>query len=172
MITVETALQIAVGAAELLGADVTVLYREQDFVDVVEPVDVVLDNMGASYLARNVQVLAPGGRLVVIGLQGGARADLDLGALLTLENLKASRDALQAQVGARPIESAAAFFANDGRPAARTVVVGGPRPVFEPLEVFVGRKPDWTGPVAMARATPATAPAAPVPNATAFAAQP
>jgi D-alanyl-D-alanine carboxypeptidase len=69
-------------------------------------------------------------------------------------------------------DSAAAFFANDGRPAARSIVVGGPRPVFEPLEVFVGRKPDWTGPVAMARATPATAPAAPVPNATAFAPQP
>ena len=44
--------------------------------------DVVLDVMGAAYLARNVDVLADGGRLVVIGLQGGARAELDLGALL------------------------------------------------------------------------------------------
>ena len=43
---------------------------------------VVLDNMGAKYLARNVDVLAPNGRLVVIGLQGGARAELDLGVLL------------------------------------------------------------------------------------------
>ena len=38
--------------------------------------------MGATYLARNVQALADGGRLVVIGLQGGAKAELDLGALL------------------------------------------------------------------------------------------
>ena len=42
----------------------------------------VLDNMGAKYLARNVDVLAPGGRLVVIGLQGGTRAELDLSMLL------------------------------------------------------------------------------------------
>jgi NADPH:quinone reductase-like Zn-dependent oxidoreductase len=38
--------------------------------------------MGASYLARNVEVLAPGGRLVVIGMQGGRTADLDIGALM------------------------------------------------------------------------------------------
>lgn len=44
--------------------------------------DVVLDNMGAKYLGHNVSVLAPQGRLVVIGLQGGARAELDLGALM------------------------------------------------------------------------------------------
>ena len=68
--------------ARALGADVTVLYKEQDFVDVVEPADVVLDNMGAAYLARNVKVLATGGRLVVIELQGGVKGELDLGALL------------------------------------------------------------------------------------------
>jgi NADPH:quinone reductase-like Zn-dependent oxidoreductase len=44
--------------------------------------DVVLDNMGATYLGRNVDVLATGGRLVVIGLQGGTRGELDMGALL------------------------------------------------------------------------------------------
>ena len=68
--------------ARALGADVTVLYKEQDFTEVVEPADVILDNMAASYLGRNVQVLAPGGRLVVIGLQGGRKGELDLGALL------------------------------------------------------------------------------------------
>ena len=79
---------VTVGSAEkaerarALGADVTVLYREQDFADVVEPADVVLDNMGAAYLTRNVQVLAVGGRLVVIGLQGGGKGELDLAALL------------------------------------------------------------------------------------------
>jgi putative PIG3 family NAD(P)H quinone oxidoreductase len=44
--------------------------------------DVVLDNMGAKYLAHNVAALAPQGRLVVIGMQGGAKAELDLGALM------------------------------------------------------------------------------------------
>ena len=72
---------------EQLGAERAVLYGSEDFVDVVRSAaggaDVVLDVMGAKYLARNVDVLADGGRLVVIGLQGGAKAELDLGALLS-----------------------------------------------------------------------------------------
>jgi putative PIG3 family NAD(P)H quinone oxidoreductase len=71
-----------------LGADVTINYHEQDFVEAVRDAtdghgaDVVLDNMGASYLARNVDVLADSGRLVVIGMQGGAKAELDLFTLM------------------------------------------------------------------------------------------
>jgi putative PIG3 family NAD(P)H quinone oxidoreductase len=71
-----------------LGAEVLVDYRDGDFVDAVRNAtdgrgaDVVLDIMGAKYLGRNVDVLAPGGRLVVIGMQGGAKAELDLGKLL------------------------------------------------------------------------------------------
>ncbi|RFS86850.1 NAD(P)H-quinone oxidoreductase [Actinomadura spongiicola] len=64
-----------------LGADVTVNYREDDFVR-HGPYDVILDLIGAKYLARNVDALAVGGRLMVIGLQGGARAELDIGKLL------------------------------------------------------------------------------------------
>ncbi|MFD7652365.1 NAD(P)H-quinone oxidoreductase [Actinosynnema sp. NPDC059797] len=65
-----------------LGADVLVNYREQDFVAEVGRADVVLDNMGAAYLDRNVDVLAPDGRLVVIGMQGGVKAELNIGKLL------------------------------------------------------------------------------------------
>jgi len=71
-----------------LGAEEAFDYREQDFVEEVRRatggagVDVILDNMGASYLARNVATLATSGRLVVIGLQGGATGELDLGTLL------------------------------------------------------------------------------------------
>ena len=71
-----------------LGADVAVNYREEDFLDRVREetggrgADVVLDNMGAKYLARNVDALADGGRLVIIGMQGGSRAELDINALL------------------------------------------------------------------------------------------
>ena len=71
-----------------LGADVLVNYREQDFVDEVRAVtdgrgaDVVLDNMGALYLARNVSALARNGRLVVIGMQGGVTGELNLAELL------------------------------------------------------------------------------------------
>ena len=71
-----------------LGADVTINYRDQDFVEVVREVtdghgaDVILDNMGAAYLGRNVSALATEGRLVVIGLQGGTTGELDLNALM------------------------------------------------------------------------------------------
>ncbi|MDX6298550.1 MAG: hypothetical protein QOI51_2407 [Nocardioidaceae bacterium] len=70
-----------------LGADLVVNYREQDFVEEVrrwadDGADVVLDNMGASYLGRNVDVLATEGRLVVIGLQGGTKGGLNLATLL------------------------------------------------------------------------------------------
>lgn len=64
-----------------LGADVTVNYREEDFVE-HGPYDVILDVIGAKYLARNVDALAAGGRLMVIGLQGGRKAELDIGKLL------------------------------------------------------------------------------------------
>lgn len=71
-----------------LGAERAIDYREEDFVEVVRELtegrgaDVILDNMGASYLGRNVAALATEGRLVVIGLQGGTRGELDLAALL------------------------------------------------------------------------------------------
>jgi len=71
-----------------LGADAGINYREGDFVEAVRAAtdghgaDVILDLMGASYLSRNVDALAVNGRLVVIGLQGGTKAELDLGMLL------------------------------------------------------------------------------------------
>lgn len=70
-----------------LGADLTINYHDQDFVEEVRRfadggADVILDNMGAKYLGRNVETLATEGRLVVIGLQGGATAELDLRVLL------------------------------------------------------------------------------------------
>jgi putative PIG3 family NAD(P)H quinone oxidoreductase len=71
-----------------LGADVAINYREEDFVEAVRGAtdghgaDVILDNMGASYLGRNVEALATEGRLVIIGMQGGTKGELDIGVLL------------------------------------------------------------------------------------------
>ncbi len=71
-----------------LGAELAISYASEDFVAAVSDftrghgADVILDVMGACYLERNVTALAPGGRLVVIGMQGGTRAELDLNALL------------------------------------------------------------------------------------------
>ncbi len=75
-------------ACRALGAEVLIDYTEQDFVEEARRAtdgrgaDVILDVVGAKYLARNVEALAPDGRLVVIGLLGGTKAELDLGALL------------------------------------------------------------------------------------------
>ncbi|MBQ0847866.1 NAD(P)H-quinone oxidoreductase [Streptomyces sp. NPDC057621] len=71
-----------------LGADVLINYREQDFVEEIKAAtdgvgaDVVLDNMGAKYLGRNVSALAVNGRLAIIGMQGGIKGELNIGALL------------------------------------------------------------------------------------------
>lgn len=71
-----------------LGAEAGINYREEDFAERAQAltggagVDVVLDVVGAKYLAQNVRVLANDGTLVVIGLQGGAKAELNIGALM------------------------------------------------------------------------------------------
>lgn len=64
-----------------LGADEVINYREEDFAEKAEA-DVILDIIGAKYLSRNIKALRTGGRLVIIGLQGGTSAELDLRMLL------------------------------------------------------------------------------------------
>lgn len=68
------------------GADILINYREQDFVEVLRGVggaDVILDIIGAKYLDRNVSALAKDGHLVIIGMQGGVKAELNIGKLLS-----------------------------------------------------------------------------------------
>ncbi|MCI3274781.1 NAD(P)H-quinone oxidoreductase [Streptomyces cylindrosporus] len=95
-----------------LGAEILVNYREQDFVEEVKAAtdgagaDVILDNMGAKYLDRNIQTLAVNGRLAVIGMQGGIKGELNLAALL---NKRAAVTA--ASLRARPLEEKAAIVA-------------------------------------------------------------
>jgi len=78
-----------VGTAKaFLGADIAINYAEEDFPASLRSqnggkgADVILDVVGAKYLGRNIDALADYGRLVVIGLQGGVKAELDLGQLL------------------------------------------------------------------------------------------
>ncbi|MGO4857055.1 NAD(P)H-quinone oxidoreductase [Arthrobacter sp. 2MCAF14] len=79
-----------VGTAKaFLGADIAINYAEEDFVESLKAqnggkgADVILDVVGAKYLQQNVEALADYGRLVVIGLQGGVKGELDLGQLLS-----------------------------------------------------------------------------------------
>jgi putative PIG3 family NAD(P)H quinone oxidoreductase len=72
-----------------LGADIMINYREEDFVQSIKDAtegrgaDVILDIMGAAYLDRNVDALAPDGRIANIGMQGGRKAELDMGKLMS-----------------------------------------------------------------------------------------
>ena len=95
-----------------LGADLAINYKEQDFVDEVHRfdesgADVILDNMGASYLGRNLDALATEGRLVVIGLQGGAKGELDVGKLLRKRGA-----VIATSLRARPLDEKAAIVAS------------------------------------------------------------
>ena len=95
-----------------LGADAAIDYRNADFVERVHELtaghgaDVILDIMGASYLGRNVDALAINGRLVNIGMQGGSKAELDLGKLM-----RKRAAVLATTLRARPLEEKAAIVA-------------------------------------------------------------
>ena len=136
----EVGAQVAVtaGSAEKLdvcrelGASILVNYRDQDFEQVVRDAtdghgaDVVLDTIGAKYLARNVSLLAPNGRLVIIGLQGGRTGEIDLGAML------AKRCALIATtLRARPLGEKAAIVAAVREHVWPLVAEGRVRPVIQ-----------------------------------------
>ncbi|MGV3563154.1 MAG: NAD(P)H-quinone oxidoreductase [Nocardioides sp.] len=113
-----------------LGADITIDYREQDFVEVVREAtgghgaDVVLDNMGAKYLARNVDVLALEGRLVVIGMQGGSKAELDINALLRKRGA-----VIATSLRSRPVEGKSAICAGVVEHVWPLVADGSVRPI-------------------------------------------
>ncbi|MBK3571122.1 NAD(P)H-quinone oxidoreductase [Streptomyces sp. MBT62] len=115
-----------------LGADILVNYREQDFVAEIERAtggagaDVILDNMGAKYLDRNVQALAVNGRLAIIGLQGGIKAELNIAALL------GKRAAISAtSLRARPLGEKAAIVAAVREHVWPLIESGQVRPVVD-----------------------------------------
>ena len=113
-----------------LGADVTVNYREQDFVAEVRDAtdgkgaDVILDNMGASYLDRNVSALATEGRLVIIGMQGGMKGELNIGKLLSKRGA-----VIATSLRARPVPEKASICASVVEHVWPLVADGSVKPV-------------------------------------------
>ncbi|MFD4572007.1 NAD(P)H-quinone oxidoreductase [Streptomyces sp. NPDC058417] len=115
-----------------LGADILIDYREQDFVAEIgratdgAGADVILDNMGAKYLDRNVRALAVGGRLAIIGMQGGLKAELNIGALL------AKRGTISAtSLRARPLDEKAEIVAEVRERVWPLIAEGRVRPVVD-----------------------------------------
>jgi putative PIG3 family NAD(P)H quinone oxidoreductase len=112
-----------------LGASHAIDYREDDFVEVLQEAggaDVTLDNMGAKYLGRNVAALATGGRLVIIGMQGGTKGELDINALL---RKRASVTATSLR--ARPLAEKAAICCGVVENVWPLVAAGSVRPVVQ-----------------------------------------
>ncbi|MGW0602524.1 NAD(P)H-quinone oxidoreductase [Streptomyces sp. NPDC002640] len=115
-----------------LGADILINYREQDFVEEISKAtdgagaDVILDNMGAKYLDRNVRALAVNGRLAIIGMQGGVKGELNIGTLLS------KRAAVSAtSLRARPLQEKAAIVAAVREHVWPLVADGHVRPVID-----------------------------------------
>lgn len=101
------------------GADVAINYRDGDFAPQVREatggmgVNVVLDSIGGKYLESNLAALAVDGRLVIIGLMGGARAEIDL-AMLLVRRLHVIGSTLRAKTAADKARIVAAFGARFG----------------------------------------------------------
>jgi putative PIG3 family NAD(P)H quinone oxidoreductase len=89
------------------GADVAINYRTEDFVERAKEVDIVLDHIGAKYLARDLEALGLGGRVVVIGSMGGEKtATIDVTRLLGKR-----QQVIGSTLRARPVEEKAAIVA-------------------------------------------------------------
>ena len=95
-------------ACRALGADHAILYKDEDFAKRVleltgrRGADVILDHIGGAYLEPNLACLALYGRLVIIGLLGGAKAELNIGRLM----VKRQR-IIGSVLRARPVEEKA-----------------------------------------------------------------
>lgn len=119
-------------ACRELGADILINYRNDDFVQQIRDAtdgrgaNVILDIMGAAYLARNVEALAPDGRLAIIGMQGGRRAELDLGTLMSKRGT-----ILSTTLRARPAEQKAAIVSAVREHVWPLIEAGQIRPVIE-----------------------------------------
>ncbi|GAB3795464.1 hypothetical protein GCM10027605_01450 [Micromonospora zhanjiangensis] len=120
------------GPLRELGAAHTIDYTTTDFVEEVKRVtdgqgaDVILDIIGGKYLGPNVAALATGGRLVVIGMQGGRKGELDLGALLAKRGTVAAT-----ALRSRPLDQKAAITRGVREQVWPLVEAGSVRPIVD-----------------------------------------
>jgi putative PIG3 family NAD(P)H quinone oxidoreductase len=131
VVAVTAGSQDKLDACRRLGADILINYREDDFAEMLleatngRGADVILDIIGAGYLAKNLAALAPDGRIVNIGLQQGRRAELDLSALMAKR-----ATIMSTTLRARPPEQKAAIVAAVAAQVWPLVDAGALRPVI------------------------------------------
>jgi putative PIG3 family NAD(P)H quinone oxidoreductase len=127
---ITTARSVKHDEVRALGADLVIDYSTDDFVAATKDftggrgADVVLDIIGARYLARNLDVLATNGRLSVIGMQGGTRAELDLGKLMAKRGTISSTS-----LRARPPAEKARIVSGVAREVWPLVEAGAVKPI-------------------------------------------
>ncbi|GAA1511179.1 NAD(P)H-quinone oxidoreductase [Brevibacterium permense] len=118
-----------------LGADAVINYREEDFVERVREIcnhddgstgaDVILDIIGAKYLERNIKALGTDGRLVIIGMQGGTKTEINLGWLM-----QPRKSVSATTLRARPKEQKIAIVAEVADRLWPAVISGDIRPII------------------------------------------
>ena len=118
-----------------LGADAVINYREEDFVDRVREIcthddgstgaDVILDIIGAKYLERNIKALGTDGRLIIIGMQGGTKTEINLGWLM-----QPRKSVSATTLRARPKEQKIAIVAEVAEQLWPAVISGDIRPII------------------------------------------
>jgi putative PIG3 family NAD(P)H quinone oxidoreductase len=134
------------------GADLAINYNREDFVEKARGANVILDHIGASYLARDLQALAVGGRVVIIGSMGGrGNVDLDVGALLSKR-----QSIIGSTLRARPVDEkraiVAAFidrFGDDLRAGRIRPVVDRAFPLDDVADAHRAMKADHFGKIAL-----------------------
>jgi putative PIG3 family NAD(P)H quinone oxidoreductase len=131
VVAVTAGSQEKLDACRRLGADITINYRDDDFAEALmeatggHGADVILDIIGAGYLAKNIAALAPDGRIANIGLQQGRRAELDFAALMAKRGT-----IMSTSLRARPVEQKAAIVAAVAASVWPLVDAGEVRPVI------------------------------------------
>ena len=115
-----------------LGAEVAINYREESFAEMVQErtngggVDVILDVIGRDYWEANLRSLATAGRLVLVGLMGGAVAETNLGRLMA-KRLRVYGTVMRA----RPLIDRAAITRDYREHLEPAIVAGQMRPVID-----------------------------------------
>jgi tumor protein p53-inducible protein 3 len=109
------------------GVDLAINYNEEDYVERARGANVILDHMGAKYLSRDLECLAVGGRVVMIGSMGGPGSiDLNVNALLSKR-----QQIIGSTLRARPVEEKAAIVASFVARFGDDLRAGRIRPVID-----------------------------------------